>query len=54
MFLAKEHSLDAGVGSIGRWTRVSGVVSVCGLGVQNAPDADTGRRAVSVCASGVK
>jgi len=52
--LEKSHSPDAEVGSTRRWNKASGVVSVCGSGVQNAPDADTGRRAVTVCASGVK
>ena len=28
VFLAKKHSPDAGVGSTGRWSRASGVVSV--------------------------
>jgi len=54
-----EHSPDAGVGSTGRWSRASGVVSVCGSGVQSAPDA--GRllferpvvRDVSECMRGV-
>ena len=45
---------DAGVGSTGRWSRASGVVSVCGLGVQSAADAGTGRWAVTVYVSGVE
>jgi len=52
--LAEKHSPDAGVGSIGRWSRAFGVVSVCGSGVQSATDTGTGRWAVTVCASGVK
>ena len=34
------------------WSRASGVVSVCGSGVQSAPDAGIGRWAVTVRASG--
>jgi len=57
--LAEKHSLDAGVGSTGRWSRASGVVSVCGSGVQSAPDAERLLFArpvwsdVSKCARGV-
>ena len=55
----EKHSPDAGSGSTGRWSRASGVMSVCGSGVQSAPDA--GRlllkrpvvRDVSKCARGV-
>jgi len=46
VFLAEKHSLDAGVGSTGRWSRASGVVAVCGSGVQSAPDAG---RLMSTC-----
>jgi len=49
-----KHSPDAGVGSTARWSRASGVVSVCGSGVQSAPNADIGRWAVTVYASGVE
>ena len=48
VFLTKKHSPDAGVGSTGRWPRASGVRSVGGSGVQNAPDAGTERSAVTV------
>jgi len=51
---SREHSPDAGVGSTGRWSRASGVVSVSGSGVQNAPDAGTGRWAVTVFMFGVE
>jgi len=51
---SEKHSPDGGVGSTGRWSRASGVVSVCGSGVQSAPDAGTGRWAVTVCAFGVE
>jgi len=34
VFLAEKYSLDTGVGSIGRWTRASGVLSVSSTGVE--------------------
>jgi len=52
--LEKLRAPGAGVGSTGRWSRASGVVSVCGSGVQSAPDAGTGRWVVTVCPSGVE
>ena len=43
VFLAEKHSPDAGVGSTGRWSRASGVVSVaqvCRAHWTLAPDAE--------------
>jgi len=52
VFLTKKHSLNAGVGSTGRWTRESGALSSAGIGVECTPDASTGRGQDTVRASG--